>query len=409
MQCFVTQNINAQATLSIQGILKRANGDAVDDGAYTITFRLYEQESGSTSTAIWTETQNDVDVFNGIYSAVLGQTTALNVPFDQLYYLGVTIGSSELSPRILLTSAPYALSLIGSTNQFPSSGKVLADSVLVNGGIKVTAGIPGLNGINQKGYSFAGDGDTGLFSSSDGNVSIYSDNVEKLAVTPTNLEVKSDMNVTGNFTSEGVTLTNNSSISYAAGNDWRLVETDYFETDSEGWNVYTPKTGEFIGWNNPTANAISPTNWNGNSGFAGQALVPANNDDVLKKQFTIPGSFTYIRVKFKYHFLDNWELTIQDHAFAGLASSAAGTDLRILWNSLKNSVSWGNQNFQTPDFLNQTNYVSGIGSVDQSIDVEMTGKALNGSNSFWVIIGAGLNEGTANENYAIGFVEVWVK
>ena len=131
---FFSNTVIAQASLSIQGILKKSNGLAVDDGSYTITFKLYETVPPS-NTPIWTETQNDVEVFNGIYSAILGQINPLNVTFDQLYELGVTIGSSELSPRILLTSAPYALSLMGSTNQFPSSGQVLADSMLVNGGV----------------------------------------------------------------------------------------------------------------------------------------------------------------------------------------------------------------------------------------------------------------------------------
>ena len=48
---------------------------------------------------------------------------------------------------------------------------------------------------------------------------------------------------------------------------------------------------ELIGWNNSTATAISPSNFSGNAGFAGQVLMPADNNDVLKKQFTIPGLF----------------------------------------------------------------------------------------------------------------------
>ncbi len=107
-------------TLSIQGILKKSNGAAVDDGAYSITFKLYAAAAGGA--ALWTETQSDVEVSSGIYSAALGVVTPLNVPFNQLYYLGVTVGSTELTPRVLLTSAPYALSLIGQSNKFPSAG-----------------------------------------------------------------------------------------------------------------------------------------------------------------------------------------------------------------------------------------------------------------------------------------------
>jgi hypothetical protein len=404
---FYSSSLEAQATLSIQGILKRANGDAVDDGSYAITFRLYEQESGSTSNAIWTETQNDVDVFNGIYSAVLGQTTALNVPFDQLYYLGVTIGSSELSPRILLTSAPYALSLIGSTNQFPSSGKVLADSIIVNGGVKVTTGAPGSNGINQKGYSFTGDGDSGLFSPTNGEVSIYSNNVEKLAVTPTNVEVKSDMNVTGEFSTEGVTLTNNSSISYAAGNDWRLVETDYFQNNSEGWNVYNKLSGYLMGWNNGASLGASPTVDMGS--FIGKVLLPNSNDHVLKKQFTVAGSFTQIKIKFRYYYIDSWGWGGGDRSWAGFSSNAQGSDIRVGFMEMPSGLSISNNDFSAgPVPMSVTGSFYGTTNIaDSWTDAEMTAQA--SGNSFWVFIGAAVDQATADERYAVGAIEVYVK
>ena len=38
--------LEAQASLSIEGILKKSNGVAVEDGTYNITFKLYTVESG---------------------------------------------------------------------------------------------------------------------------------------------------------------------------------------------------------------------------------------------------------------------------------------------------------------------------------------------------------------------------
>ena len=99
-----TLHAQTNPTLSVQGILKKSNGVAVDDGSYSITFKLYKSETGGT--AIWTETQPSVEVSSGIYSASLGTVTPLTVAFDTLYFLGVTVGSTELTPPVLLTSAP---------------------------------------------------------------------------------------------------------------------------------------------------------------------------------------------------------------------------------------------------------------------------------------------------------------
>lgn len=117
------QKLQAQATLSIQGIIQKSNGAAVDDGTYDLTFKLYPTTSGGT--AVHTETQN-ISVVGGIYSAELGGSgTPLSAAFDQTYYLGVSVdGGAELVPRTRLTSSPYALSLLGTENLFSSAGTV---------------------------------------------------------------------------------------------------------------------------------------------------------------------------------------------------------------------------------------------------------------------------------------------
>ncbi|MEQ1745973.1 MAG: hypothetical protein ABMA02_11130 [Saprospiraceae bacterium] len=115
------------ATLTVQGVLKNADGSTVPYGnAYTLTFKLWDAETGGT--AVWQETKTNVPILGGLYEIVLGDgATVLNAPFDKPYYLGVSIGTgngAEFSPRPRLASAPYALSLLGSTNIFPSSGSV---------------------------------------------------------------------------------------------------------------------------------------------------------------------------------------------------------------------------------------------------------------------------------------------
>ncbi|MFM8450532.1 MAG: hypothetical protein ACKOAY_10555, partial [Haliscomenobacter sp.] len=52
---FVSMGLYAQATLSIQGTIQKSFGGAVDDGKYSLTFKLYTEESGGTP--VWSETQ----------------------------------------------------------------------------------------------------------------------------------------------------------------------------------------------------------------------------------------------------------------------------------------------------------------------------------------------------------------
>lgn len=131
---FYGQVLHAQgARLGVQGILKKSSGAALDDGNYSITFKLYNTEQGGT--ALWTETQPDVEVTSGIYTVALGSVTSLSLPFNEDYYLSVKVGSTpEMSPRAKLTIAPYALSLKGNSNLFPSTGTVGGGTVTPDNG-----------------------------------------------------------------------------------------------------------------------------------------------------------------------------------------------------------------------------------------------------------------------------------
>lgn len=111
------------AQISVQGILKKGDGNAVADGLYPLTFRVYDAEQGGA--AIWTEIQPDVELAGGIYNVLLGSVTPINLPFNTTYYLSVQVENApEITPRQQLTVAPYALSLKGAGNVFPSSGTV---------------------------------------------------------------------------------------------------------------------------------------------------------------------------------------------------------------------------------------------------------------------------------------------
>jgi len=99
-----------QNRMSYQGRLTDAGGNPVN-GTRNMTFRLFTAESGGS--AIWTETQNNVPVNNGIFNVVLGVNAALDeANFHQPLYLEVVVAGQTLTPRQQLLGAPYAFSLV---------------------------------------------------------------------------------------------------------------------------------------------------------------------------------------------------------------------------------------------------------------------------------------------------------
>lgn len=128
-------------TMSYQGVLKDASGDAVPDGDYKLTFRL--TTAPNNSILLWEEVHESVAVENGIFNVILGSITPLDLPFDEPYYLGISMGDdSELTPRIALTSSAYGLSarsVNGEANVFPSRGNVGIGTLEPNAGVHVVA------------------------------------------------------------------------------------------------------------------------------------------------------------------------------------------------------------------------------------------------------------------------------
>ena len=111
--------------MSFQGILTDNAGDPLPDGNYTLTFRLYTVLSGGTPA--WEETQQ-VPVFGGVFSALLGDVEALDLDFDDPYWVGVSInGGTELVPRTELTTSAYSFNV---PDSIVTGGK-LADATVV--------------------------------------------------------------------------------------------------------------------------------------------------------------------------------------------------------------------------------------------------------------------------------------
>jgi len=94
------------STLSYQGQLKDPGGQVIPDGTYGLTFRLYNQSSGGVP--MWNESQS-LAVRDGVFSAVLGSVTPLTLAFDAQYWISLQVAGDPELPRVVLTSAPYAL------------------------------------------------------------------------------------------------------------------------------------------------------------------------------------------------------------------------------------------------------------------------------------------------------------
>jgi hypothetical protein len=109
------------------------------EGAQSLTFNLYAEETGGAS--LWTETQT-VSVNAGFYSVTLGQATPLAVSAfnGDTLYLGVTIGGEELAPRLAMRSVPYALkagAALNATGDLTPTSVTIGDVVIDASGVTI--------------------------------------------------------------------------------------------------------------------------------------------------------------------------------------------------------------------------------------------------------------------------------
>lgn len=94
--------------------LIRYQGQAVDsqkvplEGPYTLTFRLYDAETGGTK--VWEEIQLNIVLTGGRFNVLLGQVTPLDVDWSTPLWLSVQVGPEpEMTPRQQITSVPLAI------------------------------------------------------------------------------------------------------------------------------------------------------------------------------------------------------------------------------------------------------------------------------------------------------------
>jgi len=105
---------NVPHLIRFQGVLGDGTGLPLNQGeTRTLTFKIYNTEIGGEH--LWTEDQtvNELDgtLVDGLLDVELGSEEALNLDFDEQYYLGITVENDpdgEMTPRFKLTSVPYA-------------------------------------------------------------------------------------------------------------------------------------------------------------------------------------------------------------------------------------------------------------------------------------------------------------
>jgi len=100
--------LHAQAprTISYQGVLTSKSGAAIPDGKHILLLALYGSRTGA---VVLYSKEDTVVTTNGYFNTYLDSIPA-TITFNSPVYLGVSVDfGSELSPRSLLTGAPYSL------------------------------------------------------------------------------------------------------------------------------------------------------------------------------------------------------------------------------------------------------------------------------------------------------------
>jgi hypothetical protein len=109
VSAFMGFRVNAQTQsiphlISYQGVLTNTAGVPLN-GIQNVTFSLYSQETGGT--ALWSETL-PVACVQGVFDVLLGTNVSLNVEFTNATWLEFALGETVLTPRVILSSSPYA-------------------------------------------------------------------------------------------------------------------------------------------------------------------------------------------------------------------------------------------------------------------------------------------------------------
>ena len=377
-------DLQGQATLNIQGIIKKSSGANLDDGTYSMRFRIYTVATGSTS--IWQEDHVNVDITSGVYNVVLGLITPFTISFDRTYFLGVSVdGGVEVSPRIRLTGAPYSLSLMGQKNIFPSTGSVGIGTVTPDSSARL---------------HIKSDSDTTarfLLEGKDTAIIVMKTRADTASISFNGTKISiPDLSI--NYAS-GVSLPKGQSVKYNTLSTWQLVQVDTLLNSGwlcyDDWKTTNSKTMDRIGSQSPFNSFILRPNLEGNN--------------IIAKQIDLGGiPHTMVKIVFTFHFFDTWDEG--EFGFAAFGSKQNPYDgagqtsgiLQIGWRQ------YAQPNFNT--LFSSSGYFKGdsaLASSDYNIQGEMV--AQTDANTFWVLFGSNLEQAATDESYGISNIQVWVR
>lgn len=107
--------------IPVQGCVTDSSGNAIN-GSQTVQFRLYTDIAGTN--LVWTEPARAVNFRSCVFSETVNPTDLSIFQNSSSMYLGITIGSdAELSPRLQVGSAPYAVqAMYASVAQHANNG-----------------------------------------------------------------------------------------------------------------------------------------------------------------------------------------------------------------------------------------------------------------------------------------------
>lgn len=153
---FIPEAPNAGPQLLFQGQLSNpSTGQPVIDGAYAMTFHLYNTAAGGSP--LWTETKQ-VNTTSGLFATLLGSVTALNAATfnGQQLYLGIQVsGDPEAAPRQPIGYTAYAIRADNASNADRLDGLEGSDFVRLGNDGVVAFGIIDADGSRVSGVRFS--------------------------------------------------------------------------------------------------------------------------------------------------------------------------------------------------------------------------------------------------------------
>jgi hypothetical protein len=252
--------------ISYQGVLYDNEGNALT-GIHTIVCKIYDVQFFGNP--IWEET-HEVTCENGAFDVLLGTDVSLdNLAFDVPYYLEITVGESTPLPRVLISSAAYAMSSkISLDNQWTitengdihnkNNGYVGIGTdapitpLMVEGDLTVTGDVWAVNAVHANLIDAFGGSISSMDIFVDGNITAVGNIGIGTDLPEERLDVRGGIRI-GNSENiaEGTIRWNGVDFEGSTGSEWLSLTQDKLFTKN-GDNIYTTNSGFVgIGTDNP--------------------------------------------------------------------------------------------------------------------------------------------------------------